>query len=95
MRARTGILAVAGSICMTLALVLAWMALALKPDLPQKPTPPFGALMVLSVATTTVGYGGAAWYVAHTGYLVGELMAAVRTNAASPESRYPHRPRRS
>jgi hypothetical protein len=133
MPAQTGILAVVGSVCMTLALVLAWclagvrssrvvkacfpnpqyllkahldflmmtgllfvfflvfeqlrltppmtivvamsigsmgnpsgfLALALKPDLPQKPTTPFGALMVLSFTATTVGYGGAAWYVAH------------------------------
>ncbi len=133
MHAHTGILAVVGSVCMTLALVLAWglagvrssrlvkrcipnpqyllkahldflmmtgllfvfflvfehlrltppmaivvamsvgsmsnpsgfLALALKPDLPQKPATPFGALMVLSFTATTVGYGGAAWYVAH------------------------------
>jgi hypothetical protein len=39
-------------------------ALALKPDMPQKPATPFGAVMVLSFAATTVGYGGAAWYVA-------------------------------
>ena len=39
--------------------------LALKPDLPQKPASPFGAVMVLSFTATTVGYGGAAWYVAH------------------------------
>ena len=133
MHAHTGILAVVGSVCMMLALVLAWclagvrssrvvkacfpspqyllkahldflmmtgllfvfflvfeqlgltppmaivvamsigsignpsgfLALALKPDLPQKAATPFGALMVLSFAATTVGYGGAAWYVAH------------------------------
>ena len=133
MHAHTGILAVVGSVCMTLALVLAWclagvrssrfvkrcfpnpqyllkahldflmmtgllfifflvfehlqltppigivvamsvgsvgnpsgfLALALKPDLPQRPATPFGALMVLSFTATTVGYGGAAWYVAH------------------------------
>lgn len=132
MHAHTGILAVVGSVCMTLALVLAWclagvrssrlvkrcipnpqyllkahldflmmtgllfvfflvfehlrltppmaivaamsigsignpsgfLALALKPDLPQQPATPFGALMVLSFTATTVGYGGAAWYVA-------------------------------
>lgn len=48
-----------------------FLALALRPDLPQKPTTPFGAVMVLSFSATTVGYGGAAWYVAqaivHTG----------------------------
>jgi hypothetical protein len=95
MHAGTGVLAVVGSICMTLALVLAWCLagvrssrlvrrcfpivvamsvgsvgnpsgfLALKPGLPQKPATPFGAVMVLSFTATTVGYGGAAWYVAH------------------------------
>jgi hypothetical protein len=42
-----------------------FLALALKPDLPQKPATPFGAVMVLSFTATTLGYGGAAWYVAH------------------------------
>lgn len=133
MHADTGLLAVVGSVCMMLALVLAWclagvrssrfvkkcfpnpqyllkahldflmmtgllfvffllfgqlrltpptaivvamslgsvgnpsgfLALAVRPDLPQKPATPFGALMVLSFTVTTVGYGGAAWYVAH------------------------------
>jgi len=133
MHAHTGILAVVGSVCMTLALILAWclagvrsssfvkrcvpspqyllkahldflmmtgllfvffllfehlrltppmsivvamsigsmgnpsgfLALALKPDLPQKPATLFGGLMVLSFTSTTVGYGGAAWCVAH------------------------------
>jgi hypothetical protein len=133
MHAHTGILAVVGSICMALALVLAWclagvrsstfvrrcvpnpqyllkahldflmmtgllfvffrlleqlrfvppmaivvamsvgsignpsgfLALALKPDLRQQPATPFGAVMVLSFTATTIGYGGAAWYVAH------------------------------
>jgi hypothetical protein len=133
MHAGTGVLAVAGSVCMTLALVLAWclagvrsskfvkgcfanpqyllkahidflmmagllfvfflvfehlrltppaaivvamslgsmgnpsgfLALALKPALSQKPASPFGALMVLSFTATTIGYGGAAWQVAH------------------------------
>lgn len=41
-----------------------FLALALKPDLPQKPATLFGGLMVLSFTATTVGYGGAAWYVA-------------------------------
>ena len=44
---------------------MGFLALALKPDLPQKPATPFGALMVLSFTATTVGYGGAAWHVAH------------------------------
>ncbi len=133
MHAETGLLAVVGSLCMMLALVLAWalagvrssrlvkrsfpnpqyllkahldflmmtgllfvffllfehlrltppiaivvamslgsvgnpsgfLALAIRPDLPQKPATPFGALMVLSFTATTVGYGGAAWYVAY------------------------------
>lgn len=42
-----------------------FLALAIKPELPQRPATPFGALMVLSFSATTVGYGGAAWYVAH------------------------------
>jgi hypothetical protein len=133
MHADTGLLAVTGSVCMMLALVLAWclagvrssrsvkrcfpnpqyllkapldflmmtgllfvffvlfdhprltpptaivvamslgsvgnpsgfLALAVRPELPQRPATPFGALMVLSFTATTVGYGGAAWYVAH------------------------------
>ena len=133
MHAETGLLAVVGSVCMMLALVLAWclagvrssrfvkkcfpspqyllkahldflmmtgllfvffllfghlrltppavivgamslgslgnpagfLALAIRPDLSQRPATPFGALMVLSFTATTVGYGGAAWYVAH------------------------------
>jgi hypothetical protein len=44
---------------------LGFLTLALKPDLPQKPATLFGGLMVLSFTATTVGYGGAAWYVAH------------------------------
>jgi hypothetical protein len=42
-----------------------FLALAIRPDLPQKPATPFGALMVLSFTATTVGYGGAACYLAH------------------------------
>ena len=42
-----------------------FLALALKPDLSQKPTSPFGAVMVGSFTATTIGYGGAAWVVAH------------------------------
>lgn len=42
-----------------------FLALALKPDLPQKPLTSFGALMMLSFTATTVGFGGAAWCVAH------------------------------
>ena len=86
MHAGTGVLAVIGSVCMTLALVLAWCLAAVRsfrfvkrcfPNpqyllkahldflmMTQRPATPFGALMVLSF-TTPVGYGGAAWYVAH------------------------------
>ncbi|MGE0042798.1 MAG: hypothetical protein AB7H88_21380 [Vicinamibacterales bacterium] len=42
-----------------------FLALALKPDLRQTPASPFGAVMVLSFTATTIGYGGAAYYVAH------------------------------
>jgi hypothetical protein len=42
-----------------------FLALAIRPDLPQRPATPFGALMALSFTVTTVGYGGAAWFVAH------------------------------
>jgi len=45
---------------------LGLLALALRPDVPQRPSTAFGDLMVLSFAATTVGYGGAAWYVAQT-----------------------------
>jgi hypothetical protein len=41
-----------------------FLALALKADLPQQPATPFGAVMVLSLTATTLGYGGAAWCVA-------------------------------
>jgi hypothetical protein len=68
----TGVLALVGSVCMTLALVTGLLfivflvfALALKPAMSQKPASPFGTAMVLSFTATTVGYGGAAWYVAH------------------------------
>ena len=54
-----------------------FLALALKPDLQQRPATPFGALMAASFAVTTVGYGGAAWCVARavfplTQELIGE-----------------------
>jgi hypothetical protein len=42
-----------------------FLALAINPGLPQRPATPFGALMLLSFSATTIGYGGAAWYVAH------------------------------
>lgn len=43
---------------------LGFLALALKPDLPQRPTSVFGAVMIGSFILTTVGYGGAAWLLA-------------------------------
>lgn len=39
-----------------------FLALAVRPELPQRPATPVGVLMVLSF---TARYGGAAWYVAH------------------------------
>src|SRR5688500_336369 len=42
-----------------------FLAIAARPELPQRPATPFGAPMVLSFTATTVGCGGAAWYVAH------------------------------
>ena len=44
---------------------LGFLALAIKPDLPQRPTSVFGAVMVSSFMLTTIGYGGAAWILAH------------------------------
>ena len=43
---------------------LGFLALAIKPDLPQRPTSVFGAVMVGSFMLTTIGYGGAAWILA-------------------------------
>ena len=42
----------------------AFLALAIKPDLPQRPASMFGATVTCSFALTTIGYGGAAWVVA-------------------------------
>jgi hypothetical protein len=42
-----------------------FLVLAMKPDLRQHPATPFGALMAGSFVLTTIGYLGAAWYVAH------------------------------
>jgi hypothetical protein len=68
MHADTGPAMSLGSVCNPSA----FLALAVRPELPQKPATPFGALMVLSFTATTVGYGGAAWYIAdaiiHTAY---------------------------
>ena len=43
----------------------AFLALAIKPDLPQRPASMFGATVTCSFALTTIGCGGAAWVVAH------------------------------
>lgn len=42
---------------------LGFLALAIKPDLPQRPTSAFGAIMTGCFVLTTIGYGGAAWTV--------------------------------
>ena len=42
-----------------------FLALAIRPTLPQQPMTAFGALMALSFTATTIGYGGAALYIAH------------------------------
>ena len=44
---------------------LGFLALALKPDMSQRPLSPFGVIIVGSFMMTTIGYGGAAWVVAH------------------------------
>ena len=41
-----------------------FLVLAMKPTLRQHPSTPFGAIMASSFVLTTIGYGGAAWYVA-------------------------------
>jgi hypothetical protein len=46
-----------------------FLALAIKPDLPQRPNSIFGAIMTASFVLTTVGYLGAAWYVARAALL--------------------------
>ena len=42
----------------------AFLALAIKPDLPQRPASAFGATVSCGFVVTTIGYGGAAWVVA-------------------------------
>jgi hypothetical protein len=42
----------------------AFLALAIKPDLPQRPASVFGAMVSCGFVLTTIGYGGAAWVVA-------------------------------
>jgi hypothetical protein len=41
-----------------------FLVLAMKPNLRQHPSTPFGAIMAGSFVLTTIGYVGAAWYVA-------------------------------
>lgn len=43
---------------------LGFLALAVRPELPQRPSSPFGALMAASFALTTAGYGGIAIMIA-------------------------------
>jgi len=49
----------------SLANPLGFLALAIRPDLSQRPTAPFGAVMASFFVVTTIGYGGAAWTVAY------------------------------
>ena len=46
-----------------------FLVLAIKPDVRQQPTSPFGAIMAGSFTLTTIGYMGAAWYVAQAAVL--------------------------
>jgi hypothetical protein len=46
-----------------------FLALAMKPDIRQQPTSPFGIVMAGSFVLTTFGYVGAAWAVAHAAIL--------------------------
>ena len=46
-----------------------FMMLAIKPNLSQKPTSPFGMVMVCSFTLATIGYAGAAWYVGYAAIL--------------------------
>jgi len=39
----------------------AFLALAIKPNLPQRPASVFGATVSCGFVVTTIGYGGAAW----------------------------------
>jgi hypothetical protein len=48
---------------------LGFLVLAIKPTLRQHPSTPFGAIMAVSFVLTTIGYGGAAWYVARAAVL--------------------------
>jgi hypothetical protein len=46
-----------------------FLALAIKPDIRQHPTSPFGTAMAGSFTLTTIGYVGAVWSVAHAAVL--------------------------
>jgi len=46
-----------------------FLALAMKPDIRQQPTSPFGVIMAGSFTLTTVGYLGAVWYVSRAAVL--------------------------
>ena len=46
-----------------------FLVLAIKPDTKQIPASPFGAIMTTSFTLTTLGYAGAAWYVAYAAVL--------------------------
>ena len=46
-----------------------FLVLAIKPNLRQHPSTPFGAIMAGSFVLTTIGYLGAAWYVARAAVL--------------------------
>jgi hypothetical protein len=46
-----------------------FLALAIRPDIKQNQTSPFGAIMAGSFTLTTIGYAGAAWSVARAAVL--------------------------
>lgn len=46
-----------------------FLVLAVKPNLRQHPSTPFGAIMAASFVLTTIGYVSAAWYVARAAVL--------------------------
>jgi len=68
-----------------------FLALALKPDLAQKPTTPFGAVMVLSFTATTVGYGAprGTWRTPSSTPLVSDLRVIMETRHIGRMSRMP------
>ena len=48
-----------------------FLVLAVKPKTNQHPASPFGIVMACSFTLTTIGYAGAAWFVARTAALPG------------------------